>query len=217
MRRYWDEPSKNLVSNDTSFRLELDAWRQDIPQYVVEEAPSTYLHPLWIAKLYDYTIVMMMQVKRKNLKQEDINDILSAGVEVCLNYRRLQEEGQLMCYTWAALVFQFRSGILLLYISRLAALDSDSIQKAFDAVCACADSLTCFANRWQDATPYTEVFGYLLHYASWIPEELPSRLHRACSSDELEIYLKQLKRQYLHKEALEMIEDMLYASMQDQS
>ena len=34
--------------------------------------------------------------------REDLDDILSAGVEVCLNYRRLQEEGQVMCFTWSA-------------------------------------------------------------------------------------------------------------------
>jgi hypothetical protein len=235
IRRYWADPTRNLCPNDASFKLELDAWRQDIPQYFVEGAPSTYLHPLWMTKLYDYSVVILMQGKRKNLKHEDVDDVLSAGVEVCLNYRRLQEEGQVMCYTWSAvglhyaifilvgialtyllqLVFQFRTGVLLLYILRLAVLDSDSIQQAFDAVCTCADSLTCFANSWHDATPYAKIFDFLLHNASWIPEELRYWPHCGCSFDEMETYLKQLKKQYLHKEALDMIEDMIYTIMHD--
>ncbi|KAE8371381.1 hypothetical protein BDV26DRAFT_298846 [Aspergillus bertholletiae] len=214
IRRYWDEPTDSQNSNDRSFKLALDDWRKDIPQYSVEDAQRTHLDPLWMTKLYDYSVIILMQGKRKHLLREDLDDILSAGVEVCLNYRRLQEEGQVMCFTWSALVFQFRAGILLLYICKSASLGLDYMQ-AFDAVCACADSLTCFATRWQDAAPYAEVFNFLLHSASWLPKDLPERLQCACSFSELEAYLKQLKKQYLHKEVLAMIEDMLNTPMSD--
>ncbi|KAE8138119.1 hypothetical protein BDV38DRAFT_270858 [Aspergillus pseudotamarii] len=102
IRRYWDEPTDIQNSNDRSFKLALDDWRKHIPQYSVEEAQRTYLDPLWMTKLYDYSIIILMQGKRKHLMREDLDDILSAGVEVCLNYRRLQEEGQVMCFTWSA-------------------------------------------------------------------------------------------------------------------
>ncbi|KAJ1715858.1 hypothetical protein NYO67_1897 [Aspergillus flavus] len=199
IRRYWDEPTDIQNLNDRSFKLALDEWRKDIPQYSAEEAQRTYLDPLWMTKLYDYSVIILMQGKRKHLLREDLDDILSAGVE---------EEDQVMCFTWSALVFQFRTGILLLYICRSENLGLDYTQQAFDAVCACADSLTCFATRWQDATPYAKVFYFLLCSASWLPEDLPERLRCACSSSELEAYLKQLKKQYLHKEVLAMIEDM---------
>ncbi|KNG81223.1 hypothetical protein ANOM_010386 [Aspergillus nomiae NRRL 13137] len=215
IRRSWDEPTDIQNSNDRSFKLALDDWRKDIPQYSVEEAQRTHLDPLWMTKLYDYSVIILMQGKRKCLMREDLDDILSAGVEACLNYRRLQEEGQVMCFTWSALVFQFRTGILLLYICRSASLGLDYIQQAFDAVCACADSLTCFATRWQDAAPYTKVFYFLLYSAPWLPEDLPERLQCVCSLSELEAYLKQLKKQYLHKEVLAMIEDMVNPPISD--
>ncbi|QRD82375.1 hypothetical protein F9C07_1257101 [Aspergillus flavus] len=215
IRRYWDEPTDIQNLNDRSFKLALDEWRKDIPQYSAEEAQRTYLDPLWMTKLYDYSVIILMQGKRKHLMREDLDDILSAGVEVCLNYRLLQEEDQVMCFTWSALVFQFRTGILLLYICRSENLGLDYTQQAFDAVCACADSLTCFATRWQDATPYAKLFYFLLCSASWLPEDLPERLRCACSFSELEAYLKQLKKQYLHKEVLAMIEDMVEPLLSD--
>ncbi|GAB1194788.1 hypothetical protein APSETT444_004038 [Aspergillus pseudonomiae] len=102
IRRSWDEPTDIQNSNDRSFKLALDDWRKDIPQYSVEEAQGTHLDPLWMTKLYDYSVIILMQGKRKCLMREDLDDILSAGVEACLNYRRLQEEGQVMCFTWSA-------------------------------------------------------------------------------------------------------------------
>lgn len=112
-------------------------------------------------------------------------------------------------------MFQFRTGISLLYVCQSTSLGLDYIQQAFEAVCACADSLTCFATRWQDAAPYAKVFYFLLYSASWLPEDLPERLQCACAFSELEAYLKQLKKQYLHKEVLAMIEDMVNPPMSD--
>ncbi|KAF7619570.1 hypothetical protein AFLA_001195 [Aspergillus flavus NRRL3357] len=183
IRRYWDEPTDIQNLNDRSFKLALDEWRKDIPQYSAEEAQRTYLDPLWMTKLYDYST--------------------SAG-------RRPGDVLYMVC-----LVFQFRTGILLLYICRSENLGLDYTQQAFDAVCACADSITCFATRWQDATPYAKLFYFLLCSASWLPEDLPERLRCACSFSELEAYLKQLKKQYLHKEVLAMIEDMVEPLLSD--
>ncbi|KAL5362156.1 hypothetical protein BJX96DRAFT_166446 [Aspergillus floccosus] len=102
IRRHWDESPPQQESSDSLLKSELTAWREEIPRYSIGGSPSTYLHPLWMANLYDYSIIILMQEKRRRLKDEDIEDILSASVEVCLNFRRLQEEGQVMCYTWSA-------------------------------------------------------------------------------------------------------------------
>lgn len=102
IRRHWDEPRPQQESSDSLLKSELTAWRDEIPRYSIGGSPSTYLHPLWMANLYDYSIIILMQEKRRRLKDEDIEDILSASVEVCLSFRRLQEEGQVMCYTWSA-------------------------------------------------------------------------------------------------------------------
>ncbi|KAF5857680.1 hypothetical protein ETB97_005437 [Aspergillus alliaceus] len=109
IRRYWDGPPDYQDSDDTSFKLALDAWRKDIPRYSVEDARSTHLHPLWMTNLYDYSVIILMQGKRKNLEHEEIDAILSAGIEVCLNYRRMQEEGQVMCFTWSTVRLRFAS------------------------------------------------------------------------------------------------------------
>ncbi|KAE8384162.1 hypothetical protein BDV23DRAFT_191943 [Aspergillus alliaceus] len=109
IRRYWDGPPDYQDSDDTSFKLALDAWRKDIPRYSVEDARSTHLHPLWMTNLYDYSVIILMQGKRNNLEHEEIDAILSAGIEVCLNYRRMQEEGQVMCFTWSTVHVHMRA------------------------------------------------------------------------------------------------------------
>ncbi|KAE8151026.1 hypothetical protein BDV25DRAFT_171741 [Aspergillus avenaceus] len=218
IRRHWGEATGHKNSDYASLKLALDAWREEIPRYSMEEARSTYLHPVYMAKLYDYSVMILMQDKRTELDPEDVQYILIAGVEVCLNFRRLQEEGQANCYTWSALVFQFRAGIMLLYILWSPSgptVKPDSIRQAFDAVCACADSLTCFARRWKDAMPYLETLYFLIHCASWVPKELSSQVRGACSPDEFETFMGQLKRQYLHRSVLEMINDMRHKSGAD--
>jgi hypothetical protein len=43
-----------------------------------------------------------MEEKRNFLDHEGMEEIFSAVVEVCLQFRRLQEEGHVMCFTWSA-------------------------------------------------------------------------------------------------------------------
>ena len=105
IRRQWRGESGQPRPNDTMLKSALDTWRNEIPRYGVEEAPSTYLHPLWMANLYDYSVIIMMQEKRDSLQPGDIEDVVSTSDEVCRNFRRLQEEGQVMCYTWSAVSF----------------------------------------------------------------------------------------------------------------
>jgi hypothetical protein len=96
------ESESGEVPQDDLLKKALDAWRKDIPRYGLEGGPCTYLHPLWMANLYDYSVIILMQEKRDRLKCKDIEDVLCAIVEVCLNFRQLQEDGQVMCYTWSA-------------------------------------------------------------------------------------------------------------------
>ena len=55
-----------------------------------------------MTKLYDYSILILMEEKRNFLDHEGTEEIFSAVVEVCLQFRRLQEEGHVMCFTWSA-------------------------------------------------------------------------------------------------------------------
>lgn len=107
------------------------------------------------------------------------------------------------------LVFQFMAGVMLLYAFWVDHRDDVSKRQAFDALCTCASTLSHFAERWDDATPYAKVFSFLLREANWVPEDHSRHLSSECTRDELEYCLKQLKKQYLHKGVLGMIEDMI--------
>lgn len=85
----------------SSFKSALDIWRQDIPRYGSNNVQYGYLHPTWMRKLYDYSLLILMEGKR-NFIEDGVEEFLAAVVEVCLNFRILQEEGHVMCYTWSA-------------------------------------------------------------------------------------------------------------------
>lgn len=55
-----------------------------------------------MTKLYDYSILILMEEKRNFLDDEGIEDIFSAVAEVCMKYRDFQEEGHVLCFTWSA-------------------------------------------------------------------------------------------------------------------
>lgn len=55
-----------------------------------------------MTKLYDYSILILMEEKRNFLDHEGIEDIFSAVAEVCMKYRDFQEEGHVLCFTWSA-------------------------------------------------------------------------------------------------------------------
>lgn len=86
----------------SSLKSALDVWRKDIPRYGVTDVSCGYLHPNWMAKLYDYSILILMEDKHNFLDHEGTEEIFAAVVEVCIKYRRLQEEGHVLCFTWSA-------------------------------------------------------------------------------------------------------------------
>ncbi|KAI9932077.1 hypothetical protein MW887_009583 [Aspergillus wentii] len=175
IRRYWDKTPRRYDSTETHqdapLKTALDSWRKDISRYGLDNAPYGQHHPLWMANLYNYSVIILIQEKRGCLRNQDIEYAFSAIVDVCISYRRLQEEGQVMCYTWSSLVFQFRAGIMLLYIFWVTPRgEYHNVQQGLDAVYACANTLSHFADRWEDAVPYKEVYKYLIGQASWISE-----------------------------------------------
>ncbi|RHZ45300.1 putative DNA repair protein Dds20/Mei5 [Aspergillus thermomutatus] len=214
IRRYLEDESEQTksgeVPRDDLLKKALDTWRKDIPRYGLEGGPCTYLHPLWMANLYDYSIIILMQEKRDRLKCKDIEDVLCAIVEVCLNFRQLQEDGQVMCYTWSALVFQFRAGVMLLYLFWVTVREERFIRQALEALEACLKTIAHFADRWKDAVPYKTALYFLIERANWISKEFVQRQGIGCSVQEMERCWVQLKKQYLHKAVLGMIEDMIY-------
>lgn len=77
-----------------------------------------------------------------------------------------------------------------------------------EAIEACSKNLTCFSDRWEDAVPYYKIFQFLHQKIMWDADT--SALESLPSLEEAECYLEQLKKKYLHRAILGMIEDMMY-------
>jgi hypothetical protein len=86
----------------SSFKSALDRWRQEIPHYESDNDQHGYLHPIWMRKLYVYSLLILMEEKRDFIEMDGTEDILVTIAEACLNFRLLQEEGHVMCFTWSA-------------------------------------------------------------------------------------------------------------------
>ncbi|KAJ5901707.1 hypothetical protein N7495_002235 [Penicillium taxi] len=215
-RSRWQLSNGKDASN-SSLKSALDIWRNDIPRYGTYDVSSSFQHPNWMVKLYDYSILILMEEKRNFLDHEDTEEIFSAVVEVCLNFRRLQGEGHVMCFTWSAFVYQFRAGITLLYLiwatspltDKFSSLQNDTYQSP-EAIEACTKSLTCFVDRWKDATPYLKVFRFLKE-KTLCSVNTTLLEFSSLTLAESESCLELLKRKYLHRAILGMIEDMMYA------
>jgi hypothetical protein len=78
-----------------------------------------------------------------------------------------------------------------------------------EAIDACLRNFACFAERWEDAVPYFKLFQFLHQKilqdtgATAMEIDLPGLA-------EAEAHLDQLKKKYLHRAILGMIEDMMY-------
>ncbi|KAJ5247103.1 hypothetical protein N7468_002086 [Penicillium chermesinum] len=206
---------------NASIKAALKIWRQDIPRFSKANVEGGYYHPNWMAKLYDYSILMLMEEKQNFLDQEGTEDIFAAVVEVCIEYRRLQAEGHVLCFTWSALVYQFRAGIMLLYLiwaTRPIArsLDDDISLNYYspEAINACTKSMACFADRWRDALPYSKIFEFIQQQIlGTSAQAAPGLSESTMTLEEAEMYLEQLKKKYLHRAILGMIEDMMYVGV----
>ncbi|KAJ5309216.1 hypothetical protein N7508_004595 [Penicillium antarcticum] len=204
-------PQSPLIKQDknhnssSSFKSALDIWRQDIPRYGSNNVQYGYLHPRWMRKLYDYSLLILMEGKR-DFVEDGVDEFLAAIVDVCLNFRVLQEEGHVMCYTWSALVFQFRAGIMLLYIA-WATKSMNDTRKAIDA---CAMNLAGFVDRGTDAMPYMRVYEFLRQKVMWNSRIDEAETNNIVLLEEAETHLEQLKKGYLHRAVLRMVEDIIY-------
>lgn len=86
----------------SSFKSALDRWRQEIPHYESDNDQYGYLHPIWMRKLYVYSLLILIEEKQDFIEMDATEDILATIAEACHNFRLLQEEGHVMCYTWSA-------------------------------------------------------------------------------------------------------------------
>lgn len=113
-------------------------------------------------------------------------------------------------------MYQFRAGIMLLYliwatrpIADISYLQQNQSYNSPEAIEACTKSLACFTDQWSDALPYLKVFEFLQHRILWNSDAIAPGTG-TLSLEEAEVYLERLKRTYLHRAILGMIEDMMY-------
>ncbi|KAF7718185.1 Fungal Zn(2)-Cys(6) binuclear cluster domain-containing protein [Penicillium ucsense] len=203
---------KNVLSS--SLKSALFIWKQDIPHYGTPSSSGGFRHPDWMRKLYDYSILLLMEERENFFNLEGTGDIFAAVVEVCVQFRRLQGQGHVMCFTWSALVFQFRTAITLLYLIWAAPpvmqIMSGPVHHSSEAMDACSTTLACFASRWKDAIPYYEIFQVLRH--GIFPEDAAAS--SVVSSvqvgfTEVKAYLDLLVKRHLHRAVQAMIEDIM--------
>ncbi|KAI2707263.1 hypothetical protein CBS147332_6917 [Penicillium roqueforti] len=200
----------------SSFKSALDRWRQEIPHYELDSDQHGYLHPIWMRKLYVYSLLILIEEKGDLIEMDGIEEILATIAEVCLNFRLLQEEGHVMCFTWSALVFQFRAGIMMLYIVWATTPISDIRDQQRirennqQAIATCAANLAGFVDRWNDATPYMKVLEFVRQKIMWDSGTFEANSSAAIPLEVAELHLEQLRKSYLHRAVLGMIEDMIY-------
>ncbi|KAJ6031948.1 hypothetical protein N7540_002680 [Penicillium herquei] len=197
-RSRWKISEGKGVRN-SSLKSALDVWRQEIPQYGTSNVSCGYYHPNWMTKLYDYSILILMEDKHNFLDHEGTEDIFAAVVE---------------------LVYQFRAGIMLLYLiwATRPITDNAELQQenstyhSPEAIEACTKTLACFTDRWSDALPYLKLFEFLQQRTIW---DSSGTMHgaRVLTLEEAEVYLAQLKERHLHRAILGMIEDMMYGAL----
>lgn len=78
------------------------------------------------------------------------------------------------------------------------------------AIATCAANLAGFVDRWKDATPYMNVLEFLRQKIMWNDGTFDVNSSAPVSLEEAELHLEQLRKNYLHRAVLGMIEDMMY-------
>ena len=83
-------------------------------------------------------------------------------------------------------------------------------QNIHQAIATCAANLAGFVDRWKDATPYMNVFEFIRQKVMCNAGSFEADSSVPVSQEEAELHLEELKKKYLHRTVLGMIEDMLY-------
>lgn len=89
----------------------------------------------------------------------------------------------------------------------------DIVNQSPEAIGICATNLAGFADRWTDAMPYLKLFGFLRHKILGSPDPSSLDTNDSVSLDEAKSFLGLLKKKYLHRAVLGMIEDMMFGGL----
>jgi hypothetical protein len=95
---------------------------------------------------------------------------------------------------------------MLLYIAWTTKSMTDT-RKAIDT---CAMNLAGFVDRWTDAMPYMRVYEFLRQKVMWNSGIGEAETSNMVLLEEAGLHLEQLKKGYLHRAVLGMVEDIMY-------
>jgi hypothetical protein len=95
---------------------------------------------------------------------------------------------------------------MLLYIAWATKSMTDT-RKAIDT---CAMNLAGFVDRGTDAMPYMRVYEFLRQKVMWNAGIGEAETDNVVSLEEAALHLEQLKKEYLHRAVLRMVEDIMY-------
>jgi hypothetical protein len=105
---------------------------------------------------------------------------------------------------------------MMLYIvwattAMIDARDQERIrQNTQQGIATCVANMAGFVDRWKDATPYMSVLEFIRQKIMSDSGSFEDISSVSMSLGEAELHLAQLKKNYLHRAVLGMIEDMLY-------
>lgn len=104
---------------------------------------------------------------------------------------------------------------MLLYIvwmtkSTADSRDQQAQQTAQEAISTCETNLNAFFHRWPDAMPYMRVFEFLQQMVGRAEGGIELESTTSVLLAEAELHLEQLKKKYLHRAVLAMIEEIMY-------
>ncbi|KAF4431482.1 hypothetical protein FACUT_8603 [Fusarium acutatum] len=216
-------------------KTELQDWKTSI-QLFTSSTPSdevVYHETQALLKLYDYGVSILMQENLSILSVQDIGQLIECCSEACRTFRQSQQSNPLIYWTWTALMYQFRLGVMLLYCyfitPRTMQTPVFSYETTLDGIQSCRLTLENFSARWPQSMVYLHTFQLLADktfeasYSEAIADqsalESPEALTRCLTSGSsgewitnMEAAVTELKSQHVHHAVVALILDMIKRS-----
>ncbi|KAF5230030.1 hypothetical protein FOXYS1_15902 [Fusarium oxysporum] len=186
-----------------------------------------------LLKLYDYGVSILMQENLSILCVQDIGQLIECCSEACRTFRQSQQSIPLIYWTWTALMYQFRLGVMLLYCyfitPRTMQTPIFSYESTLDGIQSCRLTLENFSTRWPQSVVYFQAFQLLADkafessygeaIANQTALESPEALTRCLTSGSsgewianMEAVVMELKSQHVHHAVVALIQDIIKRS-----
>ncbi|KAF4463270.1 hypothetical protein FALBO_9910 [Fusarium albosuccineum] len=148
-------------------KQELQDWKESVQSFVSASPPDNvvYHEPGSLFKLYDYGISILMQERPSMMGVEDIGQLVECCSEACRTFRSSQQANSVIYWTWTALMYQFRIGVMLLYCFYMTPpmlrTPVFSLDTTLSGIENCRQTLEGFASRWPTALVFLQTYQLL--------------------------------------------------------